>query len=94
MVFRHADKSASVDFEVSPDSNVTDEQIDEVISKYFDKKCDFCPIELKALADAKVHYLKDHKVRNGYLKCCSTKHRTAHQIADHVNWHIDPSLFT
>lgn len=69
------------------------EQSKEIIDKYFDKKCDLCDTELDNFSDAQRHYLKEHKIRDGYLKCCGIKHKTSRTVLDHAHWHHDPNTF-
>lgn len=69
------------------------EQAKEIIDKYFDKKCDFCDTELDNFSDAQRHYLKEHKIRDGYIKCCGIKHKASRTVLDHAHWHHDPNTF-
>lgn len=69
------------------------EKINEMINAHFDKTCDICGADLDSYLVAQRHYLKEHKVRDGYLKCCNIKLKTHRTVLDHVHWHDDPETF-
>ncbi|XP_031622031.1 zinc finger protein 888-like [Contarinia nasturtii] len=70
---------------VNPDSNS--------IKLYFDMKCELCKIEVSSLQHAKLHYLEEHDIPDGYIKCCDMKFRELKNINDHLQYHMNPSIF-
>lgn len=72
---------------------LTEERIKEIIDTHFEKKCDFCDIQLDTFSSAQQHYLNEHKIRDGYLKCCNLKLKSPKVVSDHAHWHQDPNTF-
>lgn len=65
-------------------------EIKEFIDSKFDRTCDICHIELKDLESSSNHYMLEHKIPIGYLKCCGYRLKSPGSIIDHINWHINP----
>lgn len=67
------------------------DEIEQNFNKYFDMSCDLCSdgTNFNSLAQIKYHYLNEHQINDGYIKCCeSMKLKTQDQILDHVPYHI------
>lgn len=62
------------------DTNDVDAVLRETIWKNFDLKCDECPTEFQALNEAQVHYLNEHNMNRGYIKCCDMKLREGNSV--------------
>lgn len=76
--------------------NLSTEQIKNMMERHFNMKCDFCTMEFVSLRVARQHYLSEHNVQHGYIKCytCSNiKFRTNKILLDHIQWHIEPDTF-
>lgn len=63
------------------------------MKKFVDQTCDICHVKLDTLADARTHYLNEHKKPKGYLKCCKSKLIFETSLIDHLNWHVNPKIF-
>lgn len=63
------------------------------IKDYFDMRCDVCKAELSSLQYAKLHYLNEHGIAGGYIKCCDLKFRELKEVDDHLQYHINPYIF-
>lgn len=68
-----------------PDSNS--------IKSFFDMQCEICKIEMSSLQHAKLHYLEEHQIADGYIRCCDMKFRELKNIDDHLQYHINPNIF-
>lgn len=74
--------------------SATEEQIEQMLSKYVDTMCDHCNEFIPpSLAEAQEHYEKKHR-REGYLKCCSLTLKSNTDISSHVLVHLYPEIFT
>lgn len=73
-------------------TNPTDE--DRMIAQYFDMSCDICNQNTASLAQARLHYQQEHDVYQGYIKCCNRKFKRRAYVLEHINWHLNPKLFT
>lgn len=60
----------------------------------FDMKCDNCPVEFQSLAEAQSHYVSEHQVQRGYIKCCDLKLREETVIREHISFHSNPELYS
>lgn len=65
----------------------------ERIKLFFDMQCDVCKMQLFSLQHAKLHYLEEHDIPDGYLKCCEMKFRELKSINDHLEYHVNPNIF-
>lgn len=45
---------------IAPDSNA--------MKSFFDMTCDVCETQLSSLQHAKLHYLEEHNIHDGYIK--------------------------
>lgn len=45
------------------------------IQHLFDMRCEICKSELSSLQHAKLHYLDEHDISDGYIRCCEMKFR-------------------
>lgn len=63
------------------------------MAKNFDMTCDVCSIDLKTLTNAVTHYKKEHKIDDGYIKCCGLKLKRENTVSDHIKYHINPNIF-
>lgn len=54
---------------------------------------DGCTTVFTSLSNARIHYLNDHCIPNGYIKCCDMKLKTQIDVKDHIAWHKDPASF-
>lgn len=69
-------------------------EMEQKILEYFDMMCDLCSYKFNTLSQAKMHYQHLHDKQKGYLKCCNKKFYLKSRIIDHVNWHLNPNVFT
>lgn len=67
---------------------------DIFIPDYFDNSCDKCPVRFDSFQQAYSHYLREHGVRKGYVKCCGAKFSDVGRINDHIKWHKHNDLNT
>lgn len=66
-----------------------------VIGEYFDMSCDLCSdgVKYDSLAQIQYHYLNEHQVNHGYIKCsCNKQFKTQKKILDHAPYHIDKEI--
>lgn len=63
------------------------------IKMFFDMRCEICKTELSTLQHAKHHYLDQHDIPDGYIKCCEMKFRELKNINDHLQYHMNPNIF-
>lgn len=63
------------------------------IRTFFDMQCEICKTELSSLQHAKLHYLEQHDIPDGYIKCCEMKFREVKNINDHLRYHLNPNIF-
>lgn len=75
------------------DTNDVEPEEKEAIWKNFDLKCDKCATQFQALNEAQVHYLNEHNISRGYIKCCDMKLREDHMIKEHIAYHKNPSIY-
>lgn len=66
---------------------------DNNLPDYFDKTCDMCSTTFDSLNKAHEHYLKEHKIAKGYVKCCGVKFKQMWHIREHIGWHLNPNIF-
>lgn len=65
----------------------------EIFVQYFDNTCDLCSTELNSLRQALPHYKRQHKIDEGYVKCCQLKFKSEKLVNDHIQFHINPEIF-
>lgn len=65
----------------------------QIFIQYFDTTCDLCSADLKSLRRANTHYRNEHKMEDGYIKCCGLKIKKDSHVNDHIRWHINPDIF-
>lgn len=60
------------------------------IEEFFEMGCELCDFQFTSLEHAKLHYLEEHKISDGYLKCgCGDiKFKTNNSIYDHIEYHL------
>lgn len=71
-----------------------DERMKKASETYVDQTCDICHVQLDSLSVARIHYIVEHKKQLGYFKCCRSKHYCETNLIDHLNWHVNPTIFT
>lgn len=71
----------------------TDDQIDIEFPDYLSMSCYECSVKFKSLKNAQLHYLEEHNIGNGSIKCCETKLKSIPDIKDHIEWHSNPFAF-
>lgn len=67
--------------------------IDRVIATHFDMSCDRCNYTLSSLQEAQYHYINEHQVADGYIKCCGIRFKKNVNINGHILWHLKPDMF-
>lgn len=72
---------------------LTKEQIKDIMDRNFNMNCDFCTRVFDSVKEARAHYLSEHDMQYGYVKCCNIKLRHNSIILDHIQWHIKPDTF-
>lgn len=79
------------------DTHLTDERATEFMLSNFDMKCDIEQCDINetfiSLKDAKTHYADHHNIHDGYIKCCNTKFKFQLAAKEHIEWHINPTVF-
>lgn len=73
--------------------NLDANEVERVISEHFDMKCDRCDKVFKSLQEAQFHYMDEHQIANGYIKCCGLVFRKTVNINGHILWHLNPGMF-
>lgn len=76
--------------------NVTEldsDDIERIMLQHFDMKCDYCNFISKSLPDAQYHYMYEHQIADGYVKCCGHIFKKNLNINGHILWHMNPLLF-
>lgn len=63
------------------------------MDRYFQMKCDLCDTQFNSLKMARSHYVSEHDVPYGYIKCCGIKLRANSVVLDHIQWHINPDKY-
>lgn len=66
--------------------------VERVISTHCDMKCDLCDTIFKSLPEAQYHYMYNHNIDDGYIKCCSTKFKKMEKLKGHIHYHLNPDL--
>lgn len=66
--------------------------VQAVIAAHFEPTCELCPMELGTLRRAIEHYRSDHKIGDGFLKCCGKRLKTPKSVQSHVRVHLDAKL--
>lgn len=69
------------------------DEIERVMSTHFDMKCIHCASVFKSLQAAQYHYMHDHGIADGYIRCCGLTFKKPDHIEGHVLWHLEPELF-
>lgn len=69
------------------------EKIETVIATHFDFNCDHCELVFKSIQEAQYHYMHEHQIADGYIKCCRSKFKKICDIEGHVLWHLKPDLY-
>lgn len=63
------------------------------IPDYFDMSCDECPTIMKSFKHAISHYLEEHQIVKGYVKCCGKKLKAPSIVRDHIEFHQNLNIF-
>lgn len=60
------------------------------IDDFFKMECDLCDFHVTSLEHAKLHYIEEHNISDGYLKCnCGDiKFKTNNSLYDHIEYHL------
>lgn len=58
-----------------------------------DLTCDFCKTTFESLRVARSHYMVQHGMRDGYIKCCKRRLKIRSHIINHIEWHKNPDAF-
>lgn len=60
------------------------------IDEFFEMKCELCDFHVTSLEHAKLHYLEEHSIKDGYLKCScgDIKFKTNMSLYDHIEFHL------
>lgn len=69
----------------------------ETIWKTFDRTCDNCDngsTQFDSLNEAQIHYLNEHNISKGYVKCCDMKLREESYVKEHIAYHNNPELYS
>lgn len=65
---------------------------DEIIGNFMLLNCDICGLCVEAYNDLRLHFSQIHK-RTAYVKCCGKTFQKPSLLAEHVQWHTNPSKF-
>lgn len=94
LIYRFSTEESQSDSISSKSTNTIDPlQSKEIFTKNFDTTCDICSADLKSLKRAISHYKIEHQIDDGYIKCCGLKLKREKLIDQHIQWHINPSIF-
>lgn len=63
------------------------------MQQFFDMRCEKCETEFSSLQHARLHYLEEHEISNGYIKCCGKKFGEVKQINEHLHYHQNPNNY-
>lgn len=63
------------------------------MQQFFDMQCEKCETEFSSLQHAKLHYLEEHGISDGYIKCCEKKFNEVKQINEHLQYHRNPDNY-
>lgn len=75
-------------------SSLDPAHVDQIICQHFDMSCDQCSMKFTSLIQIQYHYLNEHQINDGRIKCCSgMTFQTQDQILEHVPYHIDKEIF-
>lgn len=69
---------------------ITQMDVDRAVGNDCDMTCDMCDSEFESLPEAQYHYLHEHNISDGYIKCCSIKYKTIEKLKKHLFWHLHP----
>lgn len=72
---------------------LSDAEQRQFMQKKFDMSCDKCNFEFESFKIAQEHYVVEHKIPRGYLKCCKGKLWSETQAKEHIHWHLNPDIF-
>ncbi|KAJ6644122.1 Zinc finger protein [Pseudolycoriella hygida] len=72
---------------------VNNDYLDAQLHVYFDMKCDICGDPFETYRSAQKHYRTAHNMK-GYLICCGHKHHRRGRVLDHIQFHLNPSIFS
>lgn len=64
--------------------------IKELMLTHCDMTCDICDAHFKSIQEAQYHYLHEHNIREGYIRCCSLKFKDIQRLNGHLVWHRHP----
>lgn len=65
---------------------------DHLIPVYMEMNCEICRHPFQTLPEARRHYWKKHQRGTATLKCCQRRIRIS-DIRDHIQHHLNPSIF-
>lgn len=72
-------------------NNKEPEQLD--IPDFFNMSCEKCPATFDSFKHTQTHYLEEHKISKGYIRCCGMKLHYIGSFNEHIKWHLNPNLF-
>lgn len=61
--------------------------------RFFDLTCEHCTAVFTTFYDAQQHYLSEHNITPGYVRCCTVKLRSRFEVMRHLTRHLDPDKF-
>ncbi|XP_031622017.1 transcription factor grauzone-like [Contarinia nasturtii] len=75
-------------------SSLSTADIQRVVAEHFDMNCDLCGEDFVAtsLVQSQFHYMNEHQVADGYIKCCDLRLKHQDQILEHVPYHLNENL--
>ncbi|XP_053951225.1 transcription factor grauzone [Anastrepha ludens] len=65
---------------------------EEIIGNCMLLNCDLCNVCVENYNDLRLHFTQVHN-RTAYVKCCGKTFHRPNILAEHVQWHTDPSKF-
>lgn len=69
-------------------------EADRIVNQFFDLSCDLCNngCESTSLQQTQYHYMHEHRMTDGYIKCCNMQFKDQHVILEHVPYHVDEAI--
>nr|XP_014085336.1 transcription factor grauzone [Bactrocera oleae] len=65
---------------------------DEIIANFMLLNCDICGLCVETYNDLRLHFTQIHK-STAFVKCCGKTFQKPSLLAEHVQWHTNPSKF-
>lgn len=76
--------------EIAEKTDITQMDVDRTIANHCDMNCDMCDTKFKSLPEAQYHYMHEHSISDGYIKCCNSIYKTIEKLKGHIFWHLHP----